>query len=160
MARPSRTITTLLFALTLGIGFTPTVQAQPAQPPAAASTPGDNNADYVAPGREDLEPAEPGFDDNNVDNQAGKNWHPTINPKSKVIPGQMRSDKEEIPGGFTKEQANRAEVQEAKEQATQARSGSRLLPLSIRAERTGPARSRSAERSAKSTTPSADHKAS
>lgn len=35
----------------------------------------------------------------------------------------MRSDKEEIPGGFTKEQANRAEVQEAKEQATQARSG-------------------------------------
>lgn len=60
---------------------------------------------------------------NNVDNQAGKNWHPTINPKSKVIPGQMRSDKEEIPGGFTKEQANRAEVQEAKEQATQARSG-------------------------------------
>lgn len=123
MARPSRTITTLLFALTLGIGFTPTVQAQPTQPPAAASTPADNNADYVAPGREDLEPAEPGFDDNNVDNQAGKNWHPTINPKSKVIPGQMRSDKEEIPGGFTKEQANRAEVQEAKEQATQARSG-------------------------------------
>lgn len=123
MARPSRMITTLLFAVTLGIGFTPTVQAQPAQPPAAASTPADNNADYVAPGREDLEPAEPGFDDNNIDNQAGKNWHPTANPKSKVTPGQMRSDKEEIPGGFTKEQANRAEVQEAKEQATQARSG-------------------------------------
>lgn len=123
MARLSRIISTLLFTLTLGIGFTPVVQAQPTQPPAAASTPADNNADYVAPGREDLEPAEPGFDDNNVDNQAGKNWHPTINPKSKVIPGQMRSDKEEIPGGFTKEQANRAEVQEAKEQATQARSG-------------------------------------
>ncbi|WP_426718109.1 hypothetical protein [Corynebacterium auriscanis] len=123
MARLSRIISTLLFTLTLGIGFTPVVQAQPTQPPATTSTPADNNADYVAPGREDLEPAEPGFDDNNIDNQAGKNWHPTINPKSKVTPGQMRSDKEEIPGGFTKEQANRAEVQEAKEQATQARSG-------------------------------------
>ena len=87
MARPSRIISTLLFTLTLGIGFTPVVQAQPTQPPATTSTPADNNADYVAPGREDLEPAEPGFDDNNVDNQAGKNWHPTINPKSKVIPG-------------------------------------------------------------------------
>ena len=82
MARPSRIISTLLFTLTLGIGFTPVVQAQPTQPPATTSTPADNNADYVAPGREDLEPAEPGFDDNNVDNQAGKNWHPTINPKS------------------------------------------------------------------------------
>ena len=122
MARPSRIISTVLFTLTLSIGFTPAVQSQSAQPPAAASTPSANNADYVAPGREDLEPAEPGFDDNTVDNQAGKNWHPTTNPKSKVTPGQMRSDKEEIPGGFTKEQANRAEVQEAEEQATQARS--------------------------------------
>ena len=39
----------------------------------------------------------------------------------------MRSDREEIPGGFTKEQANRAEVQEAKEQATQARSGIQIF---------------------------------
>ncbi|MCX2164014.1 LGFP repeat-containing protein [Corynebacterium auriscanis] len=35
----------------------------------------------------------------------------------------MLSDKERIPGGFTKGQANRAEIQEAKEQATQTRSG-------------------------------------
>lgn len=123
MARPSRIITTLLFAITLGMGFTPAVQAQPTQPPTTTSTPADNHADQVAPGRENLEPAEPGFDDNNVDNQTGKNWHPTTNPKSKITPGKMRSDKEQIPGGFTKEQANQAEIQEAKEQATQTRSG-------------------------------------
>ena len=122
MARPSRIITTFLFAITLGMGFTPAVQAQPTQPPTTASTPADNHADQVAPGRENLEPTEPGFDDNNVDNQTGKNWHPTTNPKSKITPGKMRSDKEQIPGGFTKEQANQAEIQEAKEQATQTRS--------------------------------------
>lgn len=123
MARPSRIITTFLFAITLGMGFTPAAQAHPTQPPTTTSTPADNHADQVAPGRENLEPTEPGFDDNNVDNQTGKNWHPTTNPKSKITPGKMRSDKEQIPGGFTKEQANQAEIQEAKEQATQTRSG-------------------------------------
>ena len=78
MARPSRIISTLIFT------FTPAAQAQPAQPPAATSAPVEND---FAPGHEDLEPAEPGFDDNNIDNQAGKNWHPTANPKSKVTPG-------------------------------------------------------------------------
>lgn len=123
MARPSRIISTLLFTLTLGIGFIPAAQAQPTQPSTATSTSAGNNADQISPERKDLEPAEPGFDDNTVDNQAGKNWHPTANPKNKVTPGQMRSDKEEIPGGFTKEQADRAEIQEAKEQGMQARSG-------------------------------------
>lgn len=86
MARPSRIISTLLFTLTLGIGFTPVVQAQPTQPPATTSTPADNNADYVAPGREDLEPAEPGFDDNNVDNQAGKKLAPHHQPQKQSHP--------------------------------------------------------------------------
>ncbi|WP_426718727.1 hypothetical protein [Corynebacterium auriscanis] len=45
MARLSRIISTLLFTLTLGIDFTPVVQAQPTQPPATTSTPADNNAD-------------------------------------------------------------------------------------------------------------------
>lgn len=68
-------------------------------------------------GREGLEPAEEGFNDNNIDNDAGVNWEPTEDPESEVTPGEMRSDSEEIPGGFTKEEADRAETQEAEEQS-------------------------------------------
>lgn len=123
MTRPSRTISALLFSAALSICLAPVAQTQPAQASTAADSPAESNADQVAPGRENLEPAEPGFDDNTVDNQTGANWHPTINPKDEITPGQMRSDKEEIPGGFTKEQANQAEIQEAEEQASQTRSG-------------------------------------
>ena len=56
-------------------------------------------ADQVAPGREDLEPLEPGFDDNRIDNQAGQGWVPTVDPSPVVVSGGMRSDREEIPGG-------------------------------------------------------------
>ncbi|TNL93933.1 hypothetical protein FHE74_10575, partial [Corynebacterium tapiri] len=41
-------------------------------------------------------------------------WHPTVNPKDRVIPGQMRSDKEPIPAGISKAEADKAEVREAK----------------------------------------------
>ena len=74
-----------------------------------------NGVDQVAPGREDLEPLEPGFDDNRIDNQAGQGWVPTVDPSPVVVSGAMRSDREEIPGGFTKEEADLAEVQEARE---------------------------------------------
>ncbi|WP_273352963.1 LGFP repeat-containing protein [Corynebacterium resistens] len=127
MARPSRTISALLFSVALSIGLAPVAQPQPAQAPTVTNAPTESNADQVAPGRENLEPSEPGFDDNTVDNQTGANWHPTVNPKDEITPGQMRSDKEEIPGGFTKEQANQAEIQEAKEQASQTRSGIQTL---------------------------------
>ncbi|MFD3510111.1 hypothetical protein [Nocardia sp. NPDC058666] len=40
-------------------------------------------------------------------------WAPTKNPNRKVTPGKMRSDCEEVPGGFTKEQADKAETMEA-----------------------------------------------
>ncbi|WP_246097914.1 NucA/NucB deoxyribonuclease domain-containing protein [Rhodococcus spelaei] len=42
-----------------------------------------------------------------------------------MIPGKMRSDREEIPGGYTKEQADKAEMKEARtqKQAQQARAG-------------------------------------
>ncbi|AKA95717.1 LGFP repeat-containing protein [Corynebacterium ulcerans] len=36
-------------------------------------------------------------------------WTPTDSPKSTVVAGEMRSDREEIPGGFSKEEANLAE---------------------------------------------------
>ena len=40
---------------------------------------------------------------------------PTENPNDTVIPGQMRSDREEIPEGYTKEGADKAEIAEAKQ---------------------------------------------
>lgn len=40
-------------------------------------------------------------------------WAPTEEPKAKVAPGQMRSDREEIPEGFTKADADKAETMEA-----------------------------------------------
>lgn len=39
---------------------------------------------------------------------------PTENPNNRVIPGKMRSDREELPGGYTKEEADQAEIEEAK----------------------------------------------
>ncbi|MGX4711992.1 LGFP repeat-containing protein [Rhodococcus ruber] len=41
-------------------------------------------------------------------------WHPTENPKSTLVPGQMRSDREEVPAPFTKEDADKAEIAEAR----------------------------------------------
>lgn len=41
-------------------------------------------------------------------------WAPTDSPKSSVIAGEMRSDREKIPDGFTKEQADLAEIKEAR----------------------------------------------
>lgn len=41
-------------------------------------------------------------------------WSRTENPNSKVTPGKMRSDREEIPEGFTKADADKAETMEAK----------------------------------------------
>lgn len=38
---------------------------------------------------------------------------PTENPNDTVVPGKMRSDREEFPEGFTKEQADQAEIFEA-----------------------------------------------
>lgn len=83
--------------------------------PIADGDGGGNGANEVAPGRENLEPAEPGFDDNRIDNQAGAGWSPTVDPRPMVVPGEMRSDREEIPGGFSKQEADLAEVQEARE---------------------------------------------
>lgn len=45
--------------------------------------------------------------------QGLKEWHPTTNPNSEVIPGQMRSDREEIPAGIDKDEADKAEIREA-----------------------------------------------
>lgn len=41
---------------------------------------------------------------------------PTENPNETIVPGKMRSDREEIPEGFTKEQADETEMMEARSQ--------------------------------------------
>lgn len=41
-------------------------------------------------------------------------WHPTDDPHSEIIPGQMRSDRESIPAGASKADADQAEIKEAK----------------------------------------------
>jgi len=48
-------------------------------------------------------------------------WAPTENPKSEIVPGQMRSDREEIPAPFTKEDADKAEMMEAQERSALSR---------------------------------------
>lgn len=74
--------------------------------------------------RDGLDGSEPGFNDNVIDNAAGAQWVPTENPQPLVIDGQMRSDRDEIPAGFSKQQADQAELQEAQEQAAaRSRSG-------------------------------------
>lgn len=35
---------------------------------------------------------------------------PTENPNDTVVPGEMRSDREEIPEGYTKDDADKAEI--------------------------------------------------
>ncbi|MGP6175470.1 LGFP repeat-containing protein [Corynebacterium sp. A21] len=46
-------------------------------------------------------------------------WSETVSPKAQLIPGEMRSDREEIPAGFTKEEADRAEILEAQTEGAQ-----------------------------------------
>lgn len=78
----------------------------------------------VGAARSGLDGSEPGFNDNVIDNATGAQWNPTDSPQSEVVDGQMRSDREEIPAGFSKQQADQAELQEAQEQAAaRSRSG-------------------------------------
>lgn len=44
-------------------------------------------------------------------------WRPTAAPKSQVTPGQMRSDRESVPRGFSKADADKAETMEAQQGA-------------------------------------------
>ena len=48
-------------------------------------------------------------------------WKPTENPNATVVPGKMRSDRESVPDGFSKEQADKAETMEAAAAGTQPR---------------------------------------
>lgn len=55
-------------------------------------------------------------------------WHPTVDPEKEIVPGQMRSDAEEVPAGVSKQEADVAETKEARLQdvdgpSLQARAG-------------------------------------
>ena len=50
-------------------------------------------------------------------------YSPTENPHATIVPGQMRSDREEIPAGATKEMADLAETMEAKKMLSRAAPG-------------------------------------
>lgn len=45
--------------------------------------------------------------------QLEQEWRATGNPNRQIVPGEMRSDRDEIPAGFTKEEADKAETMEA-----------------------------------------------
>ncbi|WP_139279783.1 NucA/NucB deoxyribonuclease domain-containing protein [Rhodococcoides yunnanense] len=87
----------------------PTVEQAPAldnvESPALTPLPAPAADEPVAPTDEELssKTAEPDPD-----------WTPTENPKATIVPGQMRSDREEVPAPFTKEDADKAEVAEAR----------------------------------------------
>lgn len=51
--------------------------------------------------------------DEELNPQGLEEWHPTLNPNNKIVPGQMRSDREEIPVGIDKSEADKAEIREA-----------------------------------------------
>jgi hypothetical protein len=50
-------------------------------------------------------------------------WAPTKDPKATVVPGQMRSDQEEIPAPFTKADADKAETMEARQRMARVAAG-------------------------------------
>ncbi|WP_260325617.1 LGFP repeat-containing protein [Rhodococcus aetherivorans] len=112
---------------------TPAAEALPAQAPdtprpdtshtEAAPAPAQApSAETVPPLPAELRPAPPAADQpvppddpalSSKTAEPDPDWHPTENPKSTLVPGQMRSDREEVPAPFTKEDADKAEIAEA-----------------------------------------------
>ncbi|MCK8673938.1 hypothetical protein M1M07_22870 [Rhodococcus sp. HM1] len=98
----------------------PASAAPPATPAQDTVSP---PAEAVAPLPAELIPAAPAADqpvapdDPELSSKTAEpdlDWRPTENPKSTIVPGQMRSDREEIPAPFTKEDADNAEIGEAR----------------------------------------------
>lgn len=87
--------------LLVGVG-TGLASADPTTEPTAPSEPPSSDTEEAPPAEE---------------------WSPTENPKPVVIPGQMRSDREEVPEPFTKADADQAETMEARLQITRVAPG-------------------------------------
>ncbi|WP_277606688.1 LGFP repeat-containing protein, partial [Rhodococcus aetherivorans] len=103
----------------------------PAPAPAPAQAP---PAETVPPLPAELRPAPPAADQpvppddpalSSKTAEPDPDWHPTENPKSTLVPGQMRSDREEVPAPFTKEDADKAEIAEARLRSSRSLTASR-----------------------------------
>ncbi|MEJ5997671.1 LGFP repeat-containing protein [Corynebacterium sp. H130] len=107
--------------------LTTQVTAPEAFDPATADpvAPTTNLDELRAPGERDIYDVdtsdwdfnEPGMNKNNIDNHYYEHALPTDlgEPQPEIIPGKMRSDRIPLPDGVTKEQADKAEVLEAKQ---------------------------------------------
>lgn len=78
-------------------------------PPASPSTPAPDPAPPSTP----VPAPDSCVPDGSGDKVDPEQWTPTQNPKPTIVPGQMRSDCEELPEGFTKADADKAETMEA-----------------------------------------------
>lgn len=101
----------------------PTPSTEPSSAEAPAPQPGDATFDPSPSLADPPVPAPPAVDQPvapNNDELSSKtaepdlDWAPTDDPSATVVPGRMRSDREEIPAPFTKEEADEAETMEAK----------------------------------------------
>ncbi|OZD06518.1 hypothetical protein CH275_09880 [Rhodococcus sp. 06-235-1A] len=93
----------------------PTPAPEPAPALADAPTPAEPSA---------VEPVEPENDDlSSKTAEPDPDWAPTEDPNATVVPGEMRSDREEIPAPFTKEDADKAETMEARQRMSRAAAG-------------------------------------
>lgn len=119
--RRAAVATVLMSVLVAGVGMAPARAAAPHQPaPGLPSTPTSAAASCSTPS--------PG------PKAKPERWAPTKDPKKTVVPGRMRSDCETIPGGFTKEQAAKAETMEAALLAASETADARRSPLSSAAD--------------------------
>lgn len=103
----------------------PPAAQSPAQAPAAAQAPAPVLADAPLPAEPaGDQPLEPENDDlSSKTAEPDPDWAPTEDPNATVVPGEMRSDREEIPAPFTKEDADKAETMEARQRMSRAAAG-------------------------------------
>lgn len=93
------------------------VEGQPCETlPAASEAPSTTTA-QVPTDTPGAAPAEP----TSTAKEPWVQWTPTEDPNETVVPGQMRSDRQEIPNGVSKEEADLAEIMEARQQNSVAR---------------------------------------
>lgn len=101
----------------------PATSAAPAAPAPEAAAPSLAQAPLPAEPAAD-EPVAPTDEElSSKTAEPDPDWTPTENPKATVTPGQMRSDREEIPAPFTKEDADKAETMEARQRMSRAAVG-------------------------------------
>jgi hypothetical protein len=107
----------------------PTAPATSSAPAPAASAPTSEPAPELSPAQLPAEPAvvepvtptDPALSSKTA--EPDPDWTPTEDPNATIVPGDMRSDREEIPAPFTKEDADKAETMEARQRVSRAAVG-------------------------------------